>query len=134
MCNIIILLLLLGCSRNCGCGDSRYSCDNDGDYRSDDNYDCDDDNDHRRSGDNNCGCGDNNDYNDYRQSNDNDYRRGNDNDYRRGKDSDYRRSDNRGNNDCACSACEESTSDASPIKEREDIWSPYLSASGKQNK
>ena len=36
---------------------------------------------------------------------------------------------------CGCSACEESVSDTSPIKDREDIWTSYKNpSSGRQSK
>ncbi len=120
MCSFIILLLLLGnncrrCGCNCGYDNGDYYRSNDNDYR------CSNDNHYHRCNDDDCGCNDG----DYRRTNDDDHCR--DDNYHRDNDDNYRRS-----NDCDCgySACEES---ASPIKEREDIWSSYMNtSSGKQ--
>lgn len=117
MCSFIILLLLLGCScRNNGCEEYNSECSRDDNNRRNDNW-RNESRDSRRSEDNNCRCNDRDDRDDYRRNDDNDYRRG-----------------SRSNNDCSCSACEDAASDNSPIKEREDIWSPYLNASSGRQK
>lgn len=111
MCSFIILLLLL-CKNggNCGCNMNGCACVED-----------------------TCGNRGNScrwDNEDWRRGTD-ECRRDKDDDCRRDKDDDCRRNER----ECGCSACEESCSDASPVMEREDIWTSYRNtSSGRQMK
>ena len=134
MCNFIIILLLLcnnggGCSNRCGavCGrgsaghgryhgiDRECGCDDHEHYRRENDCGCDDHERYRREND--CGCDDHEHYRRDEACGCDDHEH-------------YRRDERRNaRNECACSACEDSCDNASPIKGREDIWSPYLNTS-----
>ena len=148
MCNFIIILLLLcnnggGCSNRCGavCGrgsaghgryhgiDRECGCDDHEHYRRENDCGCDDHERYRREND--CGCDDHEHYRRDEACGCDDHEH-----YRRDEacgcdDHEHYRRDERRNarNECACSACEDSCDNASPIKGREDIWSPYLNTS-----
>ena len=119
MCSFIILLLLL-CKNggNCGCNMNGCACVED--ICGNRGNSCRWDNEDWRRGTDEC-----------RRDKDDDCRRDKDDDCRRNKDDDCRRNER----ECGCSACEESCSDASPVMEREDIWTSYRNtSSGRQMK